>query len=358
MKIAIIAPVIRKISTKNLYGGIERIITSLIYGATDAGHEVTLYAPFGTDLVHKNLTVRLTTDADISSKGELIKIAEAKLFQRIIDDQQQFDIIHTQIEPIVASYDDDNYLNKIVKPVVVTFHNQTHIDENIDYYKSHKKLHRLNYVFISHDQSAPLAFLPLQTVIYNGINLGGLTFNTTPNPDQLAFVGRITPEKGVSQAIAIAKMANKKLLIAAAIDHSQQDYYENQIKPLLDGQQIVYLGEISNERKNELLGTSEALLFPIRWHEPFGLVITEAMATGTPVIATDIGSVVEIVEEGKTGFTVSDIDNIQSYVDKIKEINVIDRKYCRQVVENKFTEDIMVSNYLKYYESILNRVNV
>jgi glycosyltransferase involved in cell wall biosynthesis len=353
VKIAIIAPVIRKISTKNLYGGIERIITSLVNGATDAGHKVILYAPFGTDLEHNNLEVRITTNKDVSGEPELIKIAEAELFKRIIDEQQQFDIIHTHIEPIVAKVGDNNYFNQIVKPVVITFHNQTHIDENINYYKSHKELNKLNYVFISRDQAAPLNFLPSQIVIYNGIDLDGLTFNATPNPGQLAFVGRITPEKGISQAIAIAKMAGKKLLIAAAIDHSQQDYYENQIKPQLDGKQIVYLGEISNESKNEMLRTSEALLFPIRWHEPFGLVITEAMATGTPVIATDIGSVVEIVEEGKTGFTVSDIDNIKSYVDKLENIHSIDRKYCRQVVENKFTDSIMVSNYLKYYKSLL-----
>lgn len=353
MKIAVIAPVIRRISNNNLYGGIERIITSLVIGMADAGHKVILYAPFGTDLAHKNLEIRLTTSQDVTGMPNFIKKAETALFQRVVVEQDQFDIIHTHIEPIIARIDDDNYFNKIKKPVVVTMHNQTHLPDNINYYKSHKELHDLNFVFISKDQSRPLSFLPNKTVIYNGINIENLTFNATPNSGQLAFIGRITPEKGISQAIAIAKLANKKLIIGAAIDPTKQGYYDEEIKPQIDGKNIIYLGEVSNAVRNDILRTSEALLFPTKWHEPFGLVLVEAMATGTPVIASAIGSVAEIVQDGKTGFVVSDLDNSDSYVQKIDMINIIDREYCRQVVEEKFTENIMTTNYLKYYDSLL-----
>src|SRR5680860_114885 len=162
MRIAVIAPVIRKISVKNAYGGIERIITSLVIGSANAGHEVTLYAPFGTDLSHKNLKIVFSTNQNIAGIPELIKKTEDELFQRIISDQDQFDIIHTHIEPIIARIDgSDNYFNKISKPVIITVHNQTHIENNINYYKSHTNLHNLNFVFISHDQSEPVSYTHL-----------------------------------------------------------------------------------------------------------------------------------------------------------------------------------------------------
>lgn len=353
MKIAVIAPVIRHISTKNLYGGIERMIASLVLGAADAGHKLILYAPLGTDLKHKNLEVRFTTNEDISERPDLIGEAENILFRRIVAEQTQFDLVHSHIEPYIARADDDNYFTRITKPVVITIHNQTYIQDHINYYKLHKEVHNLHFVFISQNQAKPLEFLPNQAVIYDGISLKGLTFNANPNPGQLAFLGRIAPEKGISQAMEIAKFSGKKLLIGAAIDHMQQDFYEKEIRPQLDDEKIIYLGELSDEPKNDLLRTSEALLFPIQWHEPFGLVMLEAMATGTPVIASNIGSVSEIVEDGKTGFIVPHKTVVKDSIKKLEEINSINRKYCRQVVEEKFSDNIMIANYLEYYGSLV-----
>ena len=353
MKIAVIAPVIHHISPKNLYGGIERIIASLVLGAADAGHKVILYAPLGTDLKHKNLEVRFTTNEDISEKPDLIRKAENILFRRIVAEQAKFDLVHSHIEPYIARADDGNYFAQITKPVVITVHNQTYIDDHINYYKLHQEVHNLHFVFISQDQTKPLEFLPNQAVIYDGISLKGLTFDANPNPDQLAFLGRIAPEKGIAQAIAIAKLSGKKLLIAAAIDHTQQDFYEKEIKPQLDDKKIIYLGEFSDEPKNDLLRTSEALLFPIQWHEPFGLVMLEAMATGTPVIASNIGSVSEIVEDGKTGFVVPRKTVVKDSIKKLEELSSLDRKYCRQKVEEKFSDNIMIINYLEYYGSLV-----
>ena len=353
MKIALIAPVIRRISVKNSYGGIERIFTSLAFGAANAGHKVVLYAPYGTDLQHDNIEIRLTTDQDVSGKPDLIAIAESNLFQRIIDEQDYFDIIHSHIEPAIADRNGVNYFSKILKPIVITFHNLTYIDERINYYKSHTELQKINFVFISKDQAKPLNFMTNQTVIYNGIDLSDLSFNPQPNIDQLAFLGRITPEKGIAEAITIAKISGKKLFIAAAIDDSERDFYEKNIKPQIDGKQIIYLGEVGNVAKNELLRTSEALLFPIKWHEPFGLVMVESMATGTPVIATDIGSVSEIIEDNKTGFIVPNTTNINDYVNKLRDISNINREYCHQYAETNFAENIMVANYLNYYETLI-----
>jgi len=352
MRIAVIAPVLRKISSKTAYGGIERIIKSLVIASTNAGHQVVLYAPFGSDLENNNLEIRLTTDEDVFGRPDLIKQAEINLFQRIVDEQSEFDVIHSHIEPIIAASESGNYFSKITKPTVITFHNQTHIKNNIDYYQSHPEIHNLKYIFISHDQSEPLNFLPNKTVIYNGINLDGLTYNAIPNNNQLSFLGRITPEKGIVEAIEIARLSNMKLLIAAAIDESQRDFYEIEVKPKIDNENIIFLGEVYDEGKNNLLKNSAAFLFPINWHEPFGLVLVEALATGTPVLANDIGSVKEIIEDGKTGYIIPITDGPEAYVEKIKKLKDIDRSYCRKVAEEKFDEKVMTANYLKYYESV------
>jgi glycosyltransferase involved in cell wall biosynthesis len=357
MNIAIIAPVLRKISSDNLYGGIERIIASLAIGAAEFGHNVTLYAPSGTDLKHKNLNIRFTTDQDITKTPDGTKKYETELFNRIVNEQEDFDIIHTHIEPIVAQIENDNYYSKIKKQLIVTMHNQTYIDKNIEYYKTNKILgDNISYVFISHNQAKPLNFLPRQTVIYNGINIDEISFNANPNYNQLAFLGRITPEKGIDQAIKIAIKSNKKLLIAAAIDKSQQDFFDTVIEPQLNNEDIIYLGEVTNAEKNELLRSSAALLFPIQWNEPFGLVMVEAMAAGTPVIAPNIGSVSEIIQDNKTGFIISNISDIDEYSSKISRIEELDRSYCRKIAENKFQDDIMIKKYLDYYNNVISPI--
>ncbi len=307
----------------------------------------------------KNIQIRLTTDQVIFDKPGLVGQAETDLFKRLVKEQSEFDLIHTHIEPAIAKIgDDNNYYSMIDIPITVTMHNLTYIDEHIEYYTNHKYVHGVNYVFISHDQAHPLSFLPKQTVIYNGTDLNELAFSDSPNAGQLAFLGRITPEKGILQAIEIAKTSNKKLLIAAAIDHSQQNFYEQVIKPQLNHDNIIYLGEVDNKGRDELLQKSEALLFPIQWHEPFGLVMVESMTAGTPVIASCIGSVPEIVEDGKNGFVVPIDGSIDDYVNRINRISEISRQYCRSTVENKFTNEIMLTNYLNHYEKIMKNRNI
>lgn len=354
MKIAFIAPVLLGIKANSSRGGIDKIIRSLVLGAANAGHHVTLYAPHGTDLKHNNLEIRFTTDKELLRYPEKIGSAEEELFKRIVKDQSEFDLIHTHIEPIVAKTGSDNYYCMIKTPLVVTMHNLTYINESIDYYKNATDTHNINYVFISKDQSIPMEFLPKKTIIHNGTDVKEIAFCNSPIKGQLGFLGRITPEKGILESIQIAKFSGKKLVIAAGIIESQQQYYENIIKPLIDGDQIIYLGEVGKQIRDKLLQNSEALLFPIQWHEPFGLVMIEALASGTPVIANNIGSVSEIIEDGKTGFILEPSSSTSDYVDKINRINEINRQDCRDAVEKRFTNEIMLNNYLALYDKIIS----
>lgn len=350
MKIAMVAPVIANISNQNHYGGIERIILSLLQGLTDNGHDIVLYAPENTDINYPHLKIRKLVKENKTSR-EL----ELELFQRLIQDQDEFDLIHTHIEPYIAQFDQTNYYTKINKPLIVTMHNQTYIDNHIQFYQDQQQLHHCYYVFISYNQAKPLSFLPNKTVIYNGIALDKLSFSSTPKSKQLAFLGRIAPEKGIVEAIQIAKATGKKLLIAAAIDKTQQTFYQQQVKPHIDQQNICFLGTVDDVGKNKLLSESEALLFPIQWEEPFGLVMVESLACGTPVIATAKGSTPEIIQNNYNGFLVLPNATINDYVQCLTQLNNISRQSCHTSVVNRFSAVTMVQQYQQYYQQVLKQ---
>jgi glycosyltransferase involved in cell wall biosynthesis len=168
--------------------------------------------------------------------------------------------------------------------------------------------------------------------------------------EYLAFIGRIAPEKRVDRAIEIAKRAGLPLKIAAKVDDVDREYYESLVKPLLDDPRIQYLGEIGDGEKEEFLGGARALLFPIDWPEPFGLVMVEAMACGTPVIAFHGGSVPEIIDEGQTGFIVNDLDEAVAAVHRVGDLS---RRHCRDVFEQRFTATRMACDYLELYSALL-----
>ncbi|HST11863.1 MAG TPA: glycosyltransferase, partial [Terriglobales bacterium] len=168
----------------------------------------------------------------------------------------------------------------------------------------------------------------------------------------LAFLGRTSPEKGLDEAIAIAQKAGMPLKIGAKVDNADLEYFEEQIKPLIQQSDIEFLGEIGFPEKNELLGGATALLFPIRWPEPFGIVMIEAMACGTPVIAYPKGSVPEVLEDGVTGRLTADIDGAAKAV---VEIGTIDRAGCRRRFEERFTSDVMSAQYLRMYQALLRQ---
>jgi glycosyltransferase involved in cell wall biosynthesis len=180
-----------------------------------------------------------------------------------------------------------------------------------------------------------------------------ISFASYPKTGQyLAFLGRISPEKGVDQAIEIAKQSGVPLKIAAKIDRSDAEYFESRIKPLLDNSIVEFIGEIGALEKNEFLGNASALLFPINWQEPFGLVMIEALACGLPVIAYPFGSVPEIIEDGVIGFLVHDVAEA---VQAVRRISTIDRRICRQVFQKRFTSKRMARDYVAIYERMIAR---
>ncbi len=189
------------------------------------------------------------------------------------------------------------------------------------------------------------------STVYNGINPHDYKFFAQPQePPYLAFLGRLSPEKGPQHAIAIAKKAGWKLKIAGKVDVVDTEFYEQEIAPLIDGQQIEYLGEINHSQKTELLGNAAITLFPIAWREPFGLVMIESMVCGTPVIGINLGSVAEVIEHGKSGFVCNSYDEMAEMIpDALK----LDRLTCRQYVENRFSVSQMVDGYEAVYQKLI-----
>ena len=206
-------------------------------------------------------------------------------------------------------------------------------------------------VSISNSQREALPAANWQATVYHGLPHDLLGFR----PEQgryLAFVGRISPEKRPDRAIEIAKRAGMPLKLAAKVDNADKDYFEGSIKPLLEHSQIEFVGEIGEDEKEDFLGGAYALLFPIDWPEPFGLVMIEAMACGTPVIAFRNGSVDEVMENGRSGFVVTTVDEA---VDAVQRIADIDRAECRNVFDRRFTAIHMASDYVQVYERLIAR---
>ena len=187
--------------------------------------------------------------------------------------------------------------------------------------------------------------------VYHGLPEDFYSFVQTPK-DYLLFLGRICPEKRPDRAIKIAEATGHKLVIAAKVDRVDQVYFEEQIKPLLKSPNIEYIGEVFEHEKNELIGNAKAVLFPIDWPEPFGIVMIEALACGTPVIAFDHGSVREIIDDQATGYICSDLDEA---IRAVGTLNQIERLKCRQTFEKRFTAKRMASAYLELYPQVIER---
>jgi glycosyltransferase involved in cell wall biosynthesis len=213
------------------------------------------------------------------------------------------------------------------------------------------KFKKANYVSISKNQRKPMPNLNFTGNVYNGIEVNKFPFSEKVG-NYLAFLGRMSPEKGPLQAIEVAKMAGLKLKMAAKVDVVDKDFFEGIIKPLIDNKQIEFIGEIGHKEKAEFLNNALALLAPIQWEEPFGLYFIEAMACGTPVISFNRGSVPEIIENGKTGFIVNSTKEMASAIKDLDKINRID---CRKHVEGHFTVEKMAEGYINVYKKILGK---
>jgi len=339
MRIAQVAPLYESVPPK-YYGGTERVVSYLTEELVQQGHDVTLFAS-GDSITSAQLaaTTRRSLRLDEHCVDQLAH--HVLMLERVVQRAASFDVIHFHVDYLHFPYS-----RRHATPQLTTLHGRLDMPDLIPLYREYRDM---PVVSISAAQREPLPFANWFGTVYHGLPRALYRFR----PDRgeyLAFIGRIAPEKRVDRAIEIAKRAGLPLKIAAKVDDVDREYYETLIKPLLDDPRIEYLGEIGEGEKDEFLGGARALLFPIDWPEPFGLVMVEAMACGTPVIAFGGGSVPEIIDEGQTGFIVDDLDDAVAAVHRVGEL---DRRRCREVFEERFTATRMARDYFELYSTLL-----
>lgn len=346
MKIAMLAPFEESIPPKK-YGGTELVIYNLVSDLRAMGHEVVLLAPGDSEVGGE---IKTTIPRCIRGWEKLKDDRERECLRQIgiskilkILSEGNFDIIHNHLGWRILPF-----IWMIQIPMVTTLHGVLSAPHQKEVFKKFKKL---NYVSISYSQRKNLPILNFVSNVYNGIKVEKFNFKEIPK-DYLAFLGRIAPNKGPVEAIEVAKKAGMKLIIAAKVDPIDIKFYEEKVLPLIDGKQIKYIGEVDHVGKNRLLRNARAVLCPIQWDEPFGLVFTEAMACGTPVLVMNRGSVHEVILNKKTGFICRDTDEM---IRRLSKIETIDRKSCRDHVVKKFTSKMMTERYLKTYEKIIRQ---
>lgn len=339
MRIAQVAPLYESVPPQ-LYGGTERVVSWLTEELVSRGHEVTLFAS-GDSLTSARLVpvcpkaLRLDANCVDYLAQHIVELG------RLFRDKDEFDIVHFHIDYIHFPPSRESQLLHLT-----TLHGRLDLPDLVPVYREFADA---PVVSISDSQRAPLPWLNWQGTVHHGLPVGTFAAHTRPGK-YLAFLGRVSPEKGVDEAIEIAKKSGIPMKIAAKIDHVDRDYFERQIKPMLDSELVEFIGEISDFEKSEFLGNALALVFPINWQEPFGIVLIEALACGLPVVAYPLGSVPEIIDDGVTGFLVNDVSGAVRALDRIEEI---DRQTCRRVFEERFSSARMARDYQKIYERIV-----
>ncbi|MGH9357788.1 MAG: glycosyltransferase family 4 protein [Terriglobia bacterium] len=339
MRIAQVAPLYESVPPK-LYGGTERVVSYLTEELARLGEDVTLFA--SGDSVTKARLVPACPQALRLSKVSVDQLVHHILMlEQVFQEAADFDIIHFHCDYLHFPLS-----RRHRTATVTTLHGRLDLPDLVPLYR---EFIEMPVISISDAQRRPLPLLNWQRTIYHGLPCDLYHLRTEPGK-YLAFLGRISPEKGVDQAIEIAKRTDIELRIAAKIDRVDQQYFEQVIQPLLGHPLIQFMGEIADAEKDEFLGNALALLAPVNWPEPFGLVIIEALACGTPVIAYRRGSVPELVEEGESGFVVEDVDEA---VMAVKNIDKLSRVACRQAFERRFTAARMAQDYLEIYHRLV-----
>lgn len=353
LRIAQIAPCWYPVPPEK-YGGIERIVFLLCEKLKKLGHEVTLFASGDSRISTKLVKVFPKSLAKIGFPWNENVLNLESLFLAA-KREGQFDILHSHLDYLTLFFQD-----LIKTPILQTFHNEMGkkgLSTKSFLYKLHKE--NVLGIFISKNQKKNCPFkFKKSWVVYNGIDISKFNFNSG-SKNYFLWVGRFEPYKGVENAIRVAEISGVKLFLVGKIDSGRKDYFKNKIKPRLS-KKIQYLGELSQKELIKIYQNAKATLYPIEWEEPFGLIMVESMACGTPVIAFDRGSVSEIIKNGKTGFVVPFLDkkgrkNIKGFIEAVKKIEEIKRENCRKRVEKFFTSQTMAKNYEKIYFEILNK---
>ncbi len=313
------------------------MVSYLTEELVEQGHEVTLFA--SGDSRTKAKLVSHIHDALRLNKSVSDPLAHHIVqMQDLVERAEDFDVIHFHTDYLYFPV-----IRLLNRPHLTTLHGRLDIP---DLQYVYQKFRKEPVVSISNHQRKPLPFAAWAGTVYHGLPLS-LYRKGEGNGDYVAFLGRISPEKRVDRAIEMAGKAGLKIKIAAKIDKADMEYYESSIKQLMEQPHVEFIGEIGEKDKGAFLGNAKALLFPIDWPEPFGMVVIEAMACGTPVIAWPHGSVPEILDHGKSGFIVQ---SMEEAVTALKNIDALDRDVVRAVFEERFSVAAMAGNYLRLYK--------
>jgi glycosyltransferase involved in cell wall biosynthesis len=323
-----------------LYGGTERVVSYLTEELVRQGHDVTLFAS-GDSLTQARLVPCSESSLRLDERVVDPLAHHFVLLEEVFARADDFDIIHFHIDYLHFPFS-----RRQNTPHVTTLHGRLDL---LDLNPLHKKFREVPLVSISNAQRQPLPWANWQGTVYHGLPTDLYASRSEPGA-YLLCIGRISAEKRFDRAVEIAKRANMPLKFAAKVEDANRQYFEETIK-LANGCPMEYVGEVGEGDKQELLANAYALLFPIDWPEPFGLVLIEAMACGTPVIAYRCGSVPELVDDGVTGFVVDDLGSATAAVSKIRDL---DRAQCRRRFEERFSAARMAQEYLTIYERLIN----
>jgi glycosyltransferase involved in cell wall biosynthesis len=340
MRIAQIAPLEESVPPR-LYGGTERVIAWLTEELVQLGHEVTLFASADSQTTATLIPVWSHACRLGRPRSNPI-VAQTALVETVARHAQNFDLMHWHTECLHLPL-----CSRLSVPSVTTLHGRLDLPglpEALGYFP------HAPFISISNNQQAPLANVKWLGTVYHGLPPNSLQASFEPG-NYLAFLGRLAPEKGPETAIRLAKRAGMSLRIAAKLPRTERSYFEQRLRPLMGNDGIQFIGEITGRSKEKFLAEAAALLFPIEWPEPFGLVMIEAMACGTPVIAFRRGAVPEVIEDGVTGFIV---ENEAEALRAIERLPELDRRAVRNGFERRFSARRMAQDYVRYYRVLKN----
>jgi glycosyltransferase involved in cell wall biosynthesis len=340
MKIAQVAPLHESVPPR-LYGGTERIVSYLTEELVSQGHDVTLFA--SADSI-TSARLRPMCDRALRLNCGALNDPLARhmmLLERVMEEAREFDILHFHLDYLPFSL-----IRRLRIPAITTLHGRLDLPDLAPIFRLFRDMHLIS---ISDSQRSPMPWANWATTVYHGLP-ESLYRMGDGDGGYMAFLGRISPEKRIDRAVEICRSLGIPLRIAAKVDAADKVYFERNVRDLLQGTDVEFVGEIGEQDKNEFLGRARALLFPIDWPEPFGLVMIEALACGTPVIAFRGGSVEEVIEDGVTGFIVS---SIEEACDAVTKLDSIKRPVCRSRFEQRFSAGRMCREYVRAYRRVI-----
>jgi glycosyltransferase involved in cell wall biosynthesis len=339
MRIAQVSPLVESVPPK-LYGGTERVVSYLTEELVRLGHDVTLFASGDSD-TRAELVPVVPQSLRLADARDYIPYT-CMLVDRVMRRAHEFDVVHFHID-----FFHFPFARMAAPRTVTTLHGRL---DSPDLHAFYRVFPRLPVVSISDAQRLPMPPVNWRATILHGLPPELLRFYPQPE-EYFAFLGRMSPEKRPDRAIRIARQSGVKLKMAAKVDKADRQYFKSEIEPSLNDPLIEFVGEVGGEAKNRFLGLARALLLPIDWPEPFGLVMIEAMACGTPVIAFNQGSVPEVLENGVTGFIVN---SVEEAVAAAARVDTLDRALIRRRFEDRFTAERMAHDYVAVYEGLLS----